>query len=548
MPHLKITRIVALATLPALIGLTGTLPAQAAPACTITGTAGDDTIQGTAGDDTICAGDGADFIDGLDGNDTIYGDLGSDTIYGGVGNDTIYGSDGHDEIAGDGGDDVLYGEAGEDLLAGDDGLDKLYGGDNADDLSGNAGVDLLDGAAGDDEIRGGAAGDTLVGGLGVDKLIGDDGADSLQGDAGADTLAGGSGADTLAGGTEADVINGGVGTDTVTGGAGSDSIDGGVGADKVDGGTETDKCLKYSTTATLTGCETPTTATASDAVASFATSMAPDGELAVVPTKTTTDYNVTVDGVQASLPIDPKGQVVLTPVGTTASLKMDLPQSATQTSGSLAQDGTVVYADSSGAWDMAVQAVSSGARAAMVLNTPSAPRSFTFTLDGPAGMTVTVEGDLVLIKDSAGNIAGGMAAPWAKDANGVPVPTTYTASGTTVTQTIHPDQVSSVAYPITADPYMGRTVVKSVTKASDPKGTIYRVKPTTFGRYAPLIAHVTVGWAEAKGKGVPNRTNLYEQYICHPDSIKARTKSTWNLDTWRPQVGPARTLLAGCNP
>ncbi len=92
---------------------------------------------------------------------------------------------------------------------------------------------------------------------------------------------------------------------------------------------------------------------------------------------------------------------------------MDLPQSPTQTPGKLSQDGTVVYADSSGTWHMAVQAVPSGARAAMVLNGPSAPNSFSFTLTGPAGMTVDIENDLIMIKDSAGAFVGGMAAPWA---------------------------------------------------------------------------------------------------------------------------------------
>lgn len=548
MPRITLAKIVAIATFPALIGITGALPAQAAPICTITGTVGDDYIEGTAGDDVICAGDGADAIDGLGGNDTIFGDLGSDVILGGDGNDTVYGGDGSDEITGEAGDDTLYGEVGEDLLGGGLGLDNLYGGDGADNLSGDEAVDRLEGGAGDDKIRGGDAGDTLLGGLGTDTLVGDDGADNLQGDAGGDRLSGGSGDDTLGGGTEADVLNGGVGTDTVAGGAGTDAIDGGVGADKVDGGTEIDKCLRYITTASFLGCETPTSATGSDAVASYATSMAPDGELAVVPAKSATDYNVTVDGVTASLPIDPAGQVVLTPVGSTASLKLDLPDSPTQTSGTLAQDGTVVYADSSGTWDMAVQAVTSGARAAMVLNNASAPTTFNFNLDGPAGMTVQAEGDLIVVRDASGVLFGGMAAPWAKDANGTRVPTSYSVNGTTVTQTINLAEAGPITYPVTADPFLGRSIIQSVYRTTERSGYTYHVRPTYFGRLANEAIHSGWGWPEAVSKGVPNRQGLKEQYVCHPLSIRARWKDTWNLDTWRPTVGLWNTLQAKCNP
>ena len=41
---------------------------------------------------------------------------------------------------------------------------------------------------------------------------------------------------------------------------------------------------------------------------------------------------------------------------------------------------------------------------------------------------------------------------------------------------------------------------------------------------------------------------LHYQLACHPASVKARGKDTWNLESWRPHVGWARLVAAKCNP
>jgi len=48
--------------------------------------------------------------------------------------------------------------------------------------------------------------------------------------------------------------------------------------------------------------------------------------------------------------------------------------------------------------------------------------------------------------------------------------------------------------------------------------------------------------------GVPDNIKYKHQYLCHIDSQVARVKTSWNLDSWRPNVGYAATLLAKCNP
>ncbi len=90
----------------AMVRITVTAVADA-PACTITGTAGNDVIRGTAGRDVICAGSG---------NDVVSGGGGADIVRGGSGNDVLRGGDGEDRLIGGPGRDVLYGNRGADTL------------------------------------------------------------------------------------------------------------------------------------------------------------------------------------------------------------------------------------------------------------------------------------------------------------------------------------------------------------------------------------------------------------------------------------------------
>ena len=103
--------------------LSFTVTEETGPACTITGTAGNDSINGTNGDDVIC---------GLGGRDTIKASKGNDIVIAGDGNDKVYGGDGNDQIFGEGGDDELKGEKHDDTLRGGAGFDRLDGGSGAD--------------------------------------------------------------------------------------------------------------------------------------------------------------------------------------------------------------------------------------------------------------------------------------------------------------------------------------------------------------------------------------------------------------------------------
>ena len=59
------------------------------------------------------------------------------------------------------------------------------------------------------------------------------------------------------------------------------------------------------------------------------------------------------------------------------------------------------------------------------------------------------EDGTVRFVDAAGNETAGIATPWALDAHGVAIPTSYTLDGTTLVQTI---EHAGAAYPVVADP------------------------------------------------------------------------------------------------
>jgi uncharacterized protein DUF4258 len=119
----------------------------------------------------------------------------------------------------------------------------------------------------------------------------------------------------------------------------------------------------------------------------------------------------------------------------------------------LASDGTVVYSLGSGG-DLAVQALASGGiRAHAIVRAPDSTHTFQFDFGSPVVASLTDAGAVELrrqIGDSIESI-GRLEPPWARDADGRPVPTRFAVSGGVVTQEVlaSPDH----RYPIVADPF-----------------------------------------------------------------------------------------------
>ncbi|MGW0531560.1 hypothetical protein [Streptomyces sp. NPDC003032] len=160
-------------------------------------------------------------------------------------------------------------------------------------------------------------------------------------------------------------------------------------------------------------------------------------------------------GTQVGLPATSAGKLTVTdPTG--AHIKIGLPGSNTAKAQTSAE-GTVVYPQlTGGAMDVAAQVETEGSVSALItLRDASAPTEYRFPLELPkdAFPVITEDGSLVIADgttDGEGEIVGAFEAPWAKDANGNAVATSYRLDGDELVQTIRPDE--STSYPVVADP------------------------------------------------------------------------------------------------
>jgi hypothetical protein len=121
--------------------------------------------------------------------------------------------------------------------------------------------------------------------------------------------------------------------------------------------------------------------------------------------------------------------------------------------------GTVVFAEAAKPADIAVQPTGDGARVLINIKKATAHREYQFPVDVPAGGRLVSAAELlgadfdtgeIFVADAAGALVGGFERPWARDANGAPVPTSYRIEGNTVVQTI--DFTARSAFPVVADP------------------------------------------------------------------------------------------------
>lgn len=198
-----------------------------------------------------------------------------------------------------------------------------------------------------------------------------------------------------------------------------------------------------------------------------------------------------------------------------------------------------------------------------VIDTPGAPTRFEYTVDIPEGGHLEMVGTSVLILDAQGDMVGGIAPAWAKDAVGNDVPTHYEIDGATLTRVVEHD--SSFAYPVTADPWLRINLFGHVYKDT------YRDHPRVNASLSAwgwsVYSGASVG-GPAKGQQILNtsglsevlsrgqdirdafygKASMYAQYACH--ALGAVAAGQWNLERIRPNLTvPWTTNLANhrCN-
>lgn len=112
--------------------------------------------------------------------------------------------------------------------------------------------------------------------------------------------------------------------------------------------------------------------------------------------------------------------------------------------------GVTTYVNTAQDFGTTVEPLANGSiQSSVVLAGSQAPTSYSFTFTTP-GISLVMQGNGSVAIDSAGKQVGSVAAPWATDATGQPVSTSYSVNGNVLTQNIV--TTSATAYPVTADP------------------------------------------------------------------------------------------------
>lgn len=309
---------------------------------------------------------------------------------------------------------------------------------------------------------------------------------------------------------------------------------------------------------------------AADSIAQTVSAAVP-AELAesnATPTKTSSGTFSTAGTTSVTVPGSANGQVLAVSGGTMIGVGLG----ATDTTAAVqATDGSIVY-DQPGSVDRTVQPTTDGFRIHTVISSATSPTEYVHTVSIPTGARLLLENQLppdpenpgpqdpglqsgAYVLDANNNLIGGFGSPWAKDANGLAVATHFEIRGTSLVQVVN-HNVSGVAYPVVADPYLGRDMISTYTWSYySGYGYTLKVTPTGWSRsLAGAYLAGVYGFRELQAKtGGSLNTNvdgMRDQYICHQQVVAVRSprKPTWNLDEWRPNVSYAQTVNASCNP
>ncbi len=159
-----------------------------------------------------------------------------------------------------------------------------------------------------------------------------------------------------------------------------------------------------------------------------------------------------IAGDVVTIPEDPAAGIELD-LGAAGEIGLGLP------GGSSAQDavpvdgGTVSYDHANPDVTLAAEApLAGGVRALIVIDGDLAPTEYVFPLELPDGASLEPsDGGSVDIVDEAGSTIAFVAPPWAVDANGRPLTTSFEVRGDTLVQ--HVDH-RGAAYPVVADPWV----------------------------------------------------------------------------------------------
>ena len=164
----------------------------------------------------------------------------------------------------------------------------------------------------------------------------------------------------------------------------------------------------------------------------------------------------TAGTVSATLPTQPKDGVKIH-AGLGSDVTIGLPGAASADAGRVAADGTVVYTHAARSASAAAKSLpGGGAQVLVAISGSDAPTEYAFPIGLPAGVQLQASGDggYFAMLPTGGLIV--IAAPWARDASGKSVPTSYRLEGQALIETV---AHAGFAYPVVADPNISSSCV-----------------------------------------------------------------------------------------
>ena len=269
-----------------------------------------------------------------------------------------------------------------------------------------------------------------------------------------------------------------------------------------------------------------------------------------------TAVHETVSESEVLIPSTLEEPVTISEEGST--LAVTLPGAASSSEASAAAQGVVEFENSAGYSQYPLVKDDASVQFTTVISGPEAPRRYEYGIgDGDLTVEITPDG-FAIFTDEEGEFAGASLPPWAQDSNGTAVPTHFESDGKNLRQVVN-HTASNISYPVVADPYMGRNLIKKVSKSrykGKPKYSVYKTRwgntvarghAHPYGEDPLLGAHImrNQGWSEAVKKGTSKAKTIRQQYDCH--TVYAAWKNPWNLERVRKTRGYWLINPWGCN-
>lgn len=244
----------------------------------------------------------------------------------------------------------------------------------------------------------------------------------------------------------------------------------------------------------------------------------------------------TVEGTKIDVPVKPSGKITLGAGSEIISIAV--PFGSRAANARFEKPGIVSYDNKNGSTTVPVVEADGTLRLNTVIATATAPRRYSYHLTVPTGesLKLTATG-AVVVGDDAGHVTAVIAAPWAKDANGAPVPTRFEVQGSTLIQIV--DFTAKTAFPVVADPsvswlWWGRTVKYTTTETK---------KIADFASQAQMFSYLCILGGLA-GAACTTVANLGFQIVKNAATNALRAKRCLQINI--PYIGPGLLYDVKC--